>query len=148
MDVDVVIHVDDGLQLGSNLEVQRWNEYLSSQLMMRIVEHLERLNDQCFCSDRATVRTAPWAPGRGKSEAHTRRDRLAAAELFQTKTKMKREIEMRSKKGAWGFRKMGSENLSRNRIYRCSPLRVTDCGLFFCNSSCCECCDGPKRDDW
>ena len=27
--------------------------------------------------------------------------------------------------------KWGSENLSQNRIYRCSPLRVMDCGLFF-----------------
>ena len=51
-----------------------------------------------------------------------------------------------SKKGAWGFSRMGSENLSQNRIYRCSPLRVTKCGLF-CNSSCCECCDCSKRDD-
>ena len=27
---------------------------------------------------------------------------------------------------------MGSENLSQNRIYRCAPLGVTECGLF-CN---------------
>ena len=30
-----------------------------------------------------------------------------------------------SEKTAWGFSKMGSENLSQNRIYRCAPLRVT-----------------------
>ena len=32
---------------------------------------------------------------------------------------------------AWGFSKMGSEKLSQNRVYRCAPLRVTQCGLFF-----------------
>ena len=48
---------------------------------------------------------------------------------------------------AWFFLQNGSENLSRNRIYRCSPLRVTYC-VFSCNSSCCECCDCHKRDDW
>ena len=43
---------------GSNLEVHRWNEFLSSQLMMRIVARLERRNDQFFCLDRVIVRTA------------------------------------------------------------------------------------------
>ena len=45
--------------------------------------------------------------------------------------KLKSSNHKKSKKTAWGFSKMGSETLSQNRIYRCAPLRVTQCGLFF-----------------
>ena len=43
MDVDVFI---DDLLLGPNLEVQRLQAHLSSQLMMRSVGRLGQLNDQ------------------------------------------------------------------------------------------------------
>ena len=75
VDVDVFVHVHDGLLLRPSLEVQPSTEHLSTQVLMSTVRRLEHLNDQMFFPGRGHVRTAPV--GGGKSEVHPRSGCLA-----------------------------------------------------------------------
>ena len=52
------IHVDDGLLFGPRIEVFRLVEFLSNQIVMRIVGRIERLGDKMFFLGRVIVKTA------------------------------------------------------------------------------------------
>ena len=57
LDINIFIHVDDGLLFGPNSALQRLIEHLSRQVMMRIVGRLVQQNDQVFFLDRVIKRT-------------------------------------------------------------------------------------------
>ena len=48
LDINIFIHVDDGLLFGPNIELQRLIKHMSRQVMMRIVGKLVQQNDQAF----------------------------------------------------------------------------------------------------
>ena len=48
LDINIFIHVDDGLLFGPSSELQRLIEHLSSQVMMRKVGRLAQQNAQVF----------------------------------------------------------------------------------------------------
>ena len=58
LDINIFIHVDDGLLLGPDIELQRLIEHLSRQIMMRIVGKLVQQNDQVFFLGSVIKRTA------------------------------------------------------------------------------------------
>ena len=60
VDVNIFIHVDDGLLFGPNSDLQRLIEHLSRQVMMRIVGRLVELNDQVFFLGRVIKRTVRY----------------------------------------------------------------------------------------
>ena len=57
LDINIFIHVDDGLLFGPISELQRLIEHLSSQVMMRIVGRLVQQNDQVLFLGRVIKRT-------------------------------------------------------------------------------------------
>ena len=57
LDINVFLHVDDGLLIGPSIEILRSIEFLSKQVMMRAVGRLARLGDPIFLLGRVIVRT-------------------------------------------------------------------------------------------
>ena len=55
LNINVIIHVDDGLLFGPSIEILRLVELSSSQDMMRIVGRMERLGDQIFFLGRVSA---------------------------------------------------------------------------------------------
>ena len=58
LNINIFIHVDDGLLFGPRIEVVRSVELLSNQVMMRIVGRMEKLGDKIFFLCRVIERTA------------------------------------------------------------------------------------------
>ena len=58
LDINIFVHVEDGLLFSPNTELPRLIEHLSSQVMMRIVGRLAQQSDHVFFLDRVIMRTA------------------------------------------------------------------------------------------
>ena len=55
LDINIFIHVDDGLLFGPSIEFLRLVELLSNQVMMRVKGRMERLGDHIFFLGRVIV---------------------------------------------------------------------------------------------
>ena len=58
LDINMFIHVDDGLLFGPSIDILRLIDFQSNQVMMHIVGRLARLGDRIFFPGRVIVRTA------------------------------------------------------------------------------------------
>ena len=87
LNVNIFIHVDDGLLFGPKIEVLQLVELLSKQILMRIVGRMEKRCNTIFFLGRVIERTA-----RGYSvEANPRRDCCAWSGRLETSVDSKRE---------------------------------------------------------
>ena len=85
LNINIFIHVDDGMLFGPRIEVLRLVELSSNQVMMRIVERMEKLGDKIFFLGRVIERTA-----RGYS-VEANRDRCAWPGKLETRVDSKCE---------------------------------------------------------
>ena len=62
LDINVVIHVCDGLLFGLSVEIQQIIEHLPLQTMMRLVGQLAQLDDQILLLGRSDRDNSSWLP--------------------------------------------------------------------------------------
>ena len=60
LDINIFIHVDDGLLFGPNSELQRLIEHLSSQVMMRVVGKTGATERPSILSGQSDHKNSPW----------------------------------------------------------------------------------------
>ena len=86
LNINVFIHVDDGLLFGPRIEVFQLVELLSKQILMRIVGVRQNL-----LSRQSDRENSSWMLGGGESEVHPRRDRCARSRKLETSVDFERE---------------------------------------------------------
>ena len=72
--INIFIHVDDGLLFCTRLEVLQLVELVSKQILMRIVGRMQKTGRQNLLSRQSHRENGSWILGGGESEVHPRRD--------------------------------------------------------------------------
>ena len=125
LNINIFIHVDDGLLFGPRNDVLQLVELLVKQILMRIVGRMEKLGDKIFFPGRVIVRTACGYSVeriRSASEVHPRRDCCAWSGRLETSVDSEREEGCQRQSHWWSWR------LRRRAVYRTAAGKL----LYMC----------------